>query len=546
MKIKVRDFRCIEEADTNEARLIMITGSNQTGKTGLLEGCAAVLLGQESVFGSTKSNLSDVIREGAEQASVQIDFESGGQAAMDWPGKCFQRPPVPAADEVTVGRVDPAGQFDKRAWADFIRSIAGGDAKITGKVIRTELETYPGYTQERGKAELAGIAKSWDGQQNMAKQKALMYRREWIAITGQSFGETKAEDWYAPHTVPGDNRDDLMQGIEDLADKIVKKTATENFVSADKVDLQKAVTKHTGDVQKIEHDRAMTNKLIKIAEEKFEKYPSSDPVPCPHCGKQVVVQGNTVMMLGDYRRDSIEYRELVKELGQLANRQAEHLAALAEAKDGLTAAKASLRTLEAPPTADTDPRAMETLRQEKNALELRLGGLVATSKAAEAFQSYLFFNKTAEYLGPTGIRLKALQKAMPLIQEKIDHIAKYLFKGHQVSLVTTEDGIELLFDGQSYKSLTWNGDPNSYRLRIKYMFQFIRAAILGPDTVVILDRVDTLVDKGHLNRLLGYIVTENIQALMARSMPRKPDTDLLKQGGAGLTYWINDGKLEEV
>lgn len=545
MRLKITNFRSVKSADTKEARILMVTGLNQSGKTSLLESVASTLLGEQSVFGSTQKDMSDVITTGEQVAECLVGFEQGGVSQMIWPGKPFSRMPVPMSNKVTVGRVDPAASYDPKEWADFIRTLSCDEAKIAGSDVRKRLEQIRGQTGPRIKLVMDGIRDSWDGFAKIAKDRSLTARREWMKTTGSTgFGEKTAEAWKAEHFVPGDSVEGLQANIGKVRDAIAVKNAHDSIGELDLKSLDEIIRGTRQKILEAEHNLCMTNKLIKDAELRFKEYPTGSELVCPCCGKKLVLVGNKLEEVGTKSCDSPEYRQLVKELGELATEQAQRMKAVQEAKAELTDHQSTRRIAETL-KADEDPRSLDDLELELSGLEKRFNALKTMVNAGEHLDVFVFFNRVAELLGPTGIRLEFTKKSVPDIQRRIDEVSKFLFKGHKVELRIEEEGLRLYFDGQSYEALTWNGDPNSYRLRTKYLFQLIEAQGLGPDAPVILDRADTL-DRGHLNGLLTYLAKNNVQALIARTLPKKPEQDLLRNGNAGLTYWINDGKLEPV
>ena len=545
MKITVRNFRQIAEAVTDEARLTMITGPNQAGKTSLLQSVAAAMLGTASVYGSTAKKLETVIRTGQDLASAKVEFEGGGEASISWPREIWQRPPLPDVDEITMGRVDPAKQFDRRQWADFIRTIAGPGAKITRSMLKAELEKLPGYSVTAGEQTVENAGKDWSSAARIAQEEARRFKREWQKITGQPFGEVKAEGWRALHYVSGDVKEDLDSKISELTSKINMRKAHDDLSEETEEEINARIAVNAEKLQKVEDNLSFIGNKIAVAEEEFRKYPTSDPVACPHCAGLVEIHGDRLAMPGDLRRNTDEYRAMVTSLGELGNRQAELKQQQSEIRARLTCDRNVLAAVGKIKHQDIDNRPISEMADELKNLELRLGALTASSAAENVFWRVMYQLGAYRLLCATGLRLMAILKALPTVQEQIDEIAADIFAGHEVKLEVAEDGIDLLFDGHSYTSLTWPNDPNSYGLRIQYMFQLIRARTYGPDTPVLLDRADTL-EKTQLQALLGHLVKHNVHAVVARSLSKKPDADLLKKAGKGLTYWINNGKLEAI
>jgi len=191
----------------------------------------------------------------------------------------------------------------------------------------------------------------------------------------------------------------------------------------------------------------------------------------------------------------------------------------------------------------TDTNPSEELVIARN----RLTALKATKAATEAYSEWSFWNAAYDLLGPTGLRLQATIAALKELNPRIAKVAADLFPEHQVNIVELPDGagVSLRFDDMSYGMLVWDGDPNSYALRIKILFQILEAQRLGNGAFILIDRFDTL-EKTHKNGVFQALIKTGVQAIIGQMANEKPEKDLLAAADVGKTFWINNGTVEAV
>ncbi len=545
MKFKITNLRAVELAETEDARITMIMGGNEAGKSAVMNGLTAALMGDPTIYGATNTNRKNVVRHKAGSASVLIQHAMGGECGISWPGRPITQLPLPTVSAVTCGLEDPADAGDKKAWVNFIRMICGGKAKITGRMLRERLEALPGQNKGLVDTVIKGVKSSYDGEYELCHQRALEARRTWTQATGQTFGTSKAEGWQADYYEEAMDEAKISADIDALNVLLGKADIIEKVGGASTKVLEKEITDCGRKMTELQHVITTQKTLVDLQTAELSKYPPCEPCPCPHCGEPVYALPNgAVIKRPDYGFGTPEHKALVKSLAdeneRLLTAKRDHQAF----KEARLHAQGVLAMVNNVVDVD-DTRSPEELRGALETARTCLQAVKTTKAASAAYDAFSFHSAAKELLSPTGLRLDVMQKALPELQQRIDDVSEYIFPKRRLTLEIDAKGIDLMFDGETYKSLTWNGDPNSYKLRVKYLFQIVQAQMLGDDTPVLLDRADTL-EKRHLVGLLKLVKDRNLVAVIARTMDEKPAKDKLKAAGVGLSYWLENGKLEAV
>lgn len=548
MRFSIRNFRAVTKAETEHARITMILGGNMVGKTTIINAIGAALTGDTKVYGATKANIGfTILQHGTDRASAVVSFEGGAKASIQWPGSHESLGGVPDSDAITVGRVDPCRHYDRQEWVDFIRQISGAKEVSTDKLRQALAVDMP--IEEMDLDELIEVADvSWDDAMAEAVELRKLARKDWERATLDSWGANKARDWVAPGYQASTDLPAANEALRSLNDELIKVGILAEKDGTDIGIIDRNLLDHRTKLKDVRERLEDVDRDVEKAVAEADSFPTGEPLTCPHCGKASFLLNHPEPHLAEKSAKmsgSIEHNTAMRRLADMAELQAKGRARLAQLetliKDQTERKDAILAAKEAAGDVDVD-----ALTERRNTLVIDIMAAERTNNAQRLYKLWEFWNKAADLLAPTGLRTENIKEALADVGNKINFIQAYLFPDHDVALQEDDAGITITFDGMSYQSLTWHGDPNSYMLRIQYMFQIIQAQRLGKDVPILLDRVDTL-ERTHVIGLLQYLVDHNMQAVMARtSITGKPEVDKLLKQGVGRTYWLQDGILEAV
>lgn len=201
MKIKVRDFQSIAEADIEVEGLTIITGETNTGKSSLVRAVDALLKNRQG---------NDFIRKGAESCSVQVDnnrhrviWTKGSKARYEVDGETIEKP----------GR----GQAPPKVKSLGIQPIqAGGDRHYAQIGKQKSLPFIIGEASPAVTAELIS-SNQWTQQLTQAVRNGRREQGEWDAKVRVLQGQR--EDLSDRCRVVATFERDVSEGLEKLREK---------------------------------------------------------------------------------------------------------------------------------------------------------------------------------------------------------------------------------------------------------------------------------------------------------------------------------------
>jgi len=324
MKFTVHNIRSISKADMDIDGLTLVLGQNQSGKTTLLNTVAALMLGERNLYGATAKDASPVLRKGEEVASAQLAHGGSNPWSnrLIWPaydhGTVGTTPP---SNEITLGRVDPAGDFKPKEWAAFVRQISGA-----GGIKRQDIEKSLGeITQDRGGCgeEFQGLMsllkQGWDVAAKHAEDKRTEARRRWEKITNERFGASKADGWAAEGYTHDEDIERLEKHIAELEAAARKADVKAELLDTDIPTLKADILERGGQSNALGHDLEALRRREAELQKALSFYPHTDPLACPHCGAMVEIKSGKIAKheQGEHVRGSDEHKQLVTKLGEV-------------------------------------------------------------------------------------------------------------------------------------------------------------------------------------------------------------------------------------
>jgi hypothetical protein len=191
-RIELTNFQGLRSARLQLTKpVLMATGANGAGKSSLLEGIRLALLGNPERVG-LKKELSKLVTEGAKRGGVDVITENQLHFAYTLPdGKHT----APAELGNHIGFVLDAQNF-ARATPDVRRAtlFALTGCKVDAAEVTKRL-IQRGATQERIDLVLPMLRSGFPAAEGFAKEQATQARGAWRAVTGETYGEKKADGW---------------------------------------------------------------------------------------------------------------------------------------------------------------------------------------------------------------------------------------------------------------------------------------------------------------------------------------------------------------
>lgn len=551
--VTIRNFRSIKSAGFSVSNIALITGPNHSGKTAILNGVAACFLGDSKVYDATEKNTCSVVTDGQSQASIALDGH-GWDRAISWPGDITGNDvDMTMVNKVTMGYVDPARDFKKAEWAGFVRSIAPSNSKLTFKDVMASIEKQIGSKQEFEDREADykvlrdALDGGWDAAASLAKSRAIGFKRGYETISAERFGETKAASWQADGYVPTDGVEDV-QPLRDacalLRDELAVSRSREDVVVGQREDIESAMNDLQDRQRRCQSRLETLRSSIRKVQTELSYYPSSGPFLCPDCSSKFEMQNGKPVKYqpGAHVYGSQDHNYLISSRDR--DKDAYDKAA---ALNGSLIAKIEAETamLKKISTFDESVREVGVIDAELQQAERRYKACQATIEARIAFARWKLFSVAGAALGVQGLRFEATKKALASLEPRIEEITGHIFPDYDVAFQASESGVDILFDGRPYKTMTWNNDANTFALGVNILCQLLTLDTWSPDCPIIIDRFDLLEIKRR-GLILAFLVKSGRPAIIGQTTSKRLTEDKLAAKGVGKTYFINDGVLEGV
>lgn len=561
-KIEARNFLGARKINADIGTPIAIfCGANGSGKSSVQESVRMALTG-ESVRVALKKDYAGLVTDGEKLGLACVTLADGPRYAVELPGGKGTPNSDPALPYVLDAQ--RFARLDLKARRTFLFNLM--NVRVTADNIRERLIATYNCRPELIDEIVPTFNAGFEPAAAEAQGKAREAKGAWKQITGETYGEKKAETWAAP-VVEFDRAafaaarvefEAVGGRLEDAATKLGGMQAQVEHVAtlagrleslrAEAGQYARIATKLATD----ERDLAQQAAIVAETREAAAGGPSDIATPCPECGAALVIKGPVLKSYSPPAKEAD--REAVARLPA----QEDALAMLARTvendKRDLAAADAAGKLLaELGKTAQAAPsdEDIEQARANLAALKTRRADLDAqmrimedaekaasaaasnTARAADAHRAVLDWSRIADALAPDGIPGDLLAEALGPINDRM--AASALLSGWARVDIRGDMGITM--GRRDYALLS-----ESEQWRADAMIAEAIAHVSGL-RLLVLDRFDVLDLRGR-GELLGWLSDlaerdELDTALLFGTMKAAP-TGLPETITA---FWLSDGIL---
>ncbi len=560
----------------------IFAGKNGAGKSGLAEAIRMALVG-ESVRVSLKKDYAQLVSEGQEQGFAEVEIDGSKRVFVTIPdGKS-----TPAAEYVAPAALPyvlDAQRFaklpsdDRRKFMFGLMGLSAGGAGVKKRL------TDKGCDAKHIEAIIPMLRAGFDAACKEAQGKARDFKTEWRAITGETYGEKKAETWAAE---AGAFNSEMLAKLEKQALDLVSSIAEANqclgSLTADNkrhvdsaerlAELKTKSSKHEQILAKLSLDENQVMQWEKKVEETKTQAANARRVGLVHDLARALKLVETSYdvgrsaALGQYESEfgnldleevspnteaSSKLPEYEKALQLMKNAVANDKRDLADS-DAATKAITELNAMgPAPDQAEIDAAKSHlqelTVLRETCAKEIvglksaESAGAVAikkTSSARTTHESVAAWIEIADMLAPEGIPGEMLAEAIGPLNSRLavsSGIAEWAY-------VTIDKDMQVLATGRPYALLS-----ESEQWRVDAMIAEAISNLSGLG-VLVLDRVDVLDLQGREDLIawLDVLATDNqIQSALIFGTFKSQPSGLPETVAS---FWIESGvvasKLQE-
>lgn len=550
MKISISNFRKIRTAELDASKKItLIAGRNGEGKTSTLQAIAAALAGTVIPIDSLKKNQSaQLINTGSAFAQVSCETPIGS-ASVKYPenSRSTDGVPPPVSDIAAEVR-----SFVDMTPAERVQYITGlmrceprrEDLAECLGIIGINAETIDRIWQTIQ-------SQGWDGAHKAAKESGSKLKGAWEEISGDRYGDKKAETW-----IPREWESDLQTLTEQqlreavtvetqwleaaISDAAVDAAELERLrKAADAVPgLQDSVTEYSETLSGLRKN----HQDISAALEKLPAAVQPKTHACPHCNQPVAINGDTLSKPTLLTEDELQGRAAAIKSAQesLTGLQAEiarQSIELGQKQATLQAAQRAAKQLAEykPSSASTgEHKGVEDCRARVKRARDRLAAWTKWQQAAAKHRAIVKNQSIINELAPDGLRQRLLKTALDEINKTLAGIAAAT--GWEPCEIEQDMSISL----GDYQYIL-HSQSKQYRIRVSLQLAF--SGIDGSQ-IVLIDGADILDGPGR-NGLFRALSKSERSAIVGMTFSKQEDVPAIEKLD-GAAYWVENGTAAKI
>lgn len=584
LNIKVQNFLALRllDLDLSQHSVHLFAGRNEAGKTSLQEAIRFALRG-EAVRVDLKRDYSDMITDGAKSGSIKVRFYDGNEHNEQGyvernvgNGKIIEQVGFSEhAESALLPLALDAHRFSSLTPADrrgLLLSVTG--YKVKSEEVKKRLLAKD-LNEEKIDMVLPMIRTGgFDAVHNETKERLRQSKADWKAITKETYGCNKAEDWapalpaFSEAAYEGNQRN-----IEKLDKELSELNSKKGGVTANaeqNKNRRKELETRIAELNELSADKNNITDAKEAVEERVKEISArinhlkgeldiaagqAEIQPCPDCGAAlVVVDGKIEQDVVD--AESIDVDQVnqlladeTKLLEQADEEYNDRFAALTVAAQAEGTAKelgGELAKLTASKSKDTTVidnkiSEIETKRQEamnaKSVLEqAKRTHDEAEQKIKDASGHHLDalgWDALADALAPDGLPAEMLADAIKPINDRLRETA--MASGWDQVVVTPNMAITV--NGKGYgllsESAKWRADAAVTET----------ISLMSGMKLLILDRVDVL-DIPNRQKLINWIdsIKPEYDTILMMGTFKQMPTGVSNDFGV---YWMENGEIVE-
>ncbi|MBA4707549.1 AAA family ATPase [Aquitalea aquatica] len=197
--IKIANFEGLRTADMQlHAQITMVSGKNGTGKSSLRDAVVMALSGQPTRV-SLKKDYGQLVAEGSKASSIELNLADGRKSVVTLPdggvamtGKIIEDPDKARAGlpyVLTPAAFAAAPAEGRRTALYALTGCAGSTDEAQKRLLERAAD------QDKVDAVLPLVLVGFPEAEKHAKQRATEAKGAWRAVTGETYGDKKAEGW---------------------------------------------------------------------------------------------------------------------------------------------------------------------------------------------------------------------------------------------------------------------------------------------------------------------------------------------------------------
>lgn len=532
----------------------LIAGPNGHGKTSLVEAIRLALLGGTGRV-DLKKELAALVTDGEKKASATVGTASGAYsfALPDGKGSHFEDVTGLLPILLEPHKFAQLKDGERRRLV-----LAAGGVRLGVDAVRDAMAER-NRDSDKVEAVLPLLRQGFDDASSEARRRATEAKGAWRAITGETYGSAKADDWSAP--VPAFDSEALAmaeQAVVDIesemADSRVRlgqmqhQRGTVEAAQRQAAELREAAGQHKRRADKLARDeQELAEWKAKLAA--LEELCSGDfaePLACPCCGGALKLEGSKLVEFVPAAATADDHKALAKAretVAMLTRTVANSLRDLQQAEtakaqlDGIKGSGESLDELDRRIAGAIDALgalnqrlslARDVVREHSEAKRLAESAATKTATAAAHHADVQAWSAIADDLQPNGIQAQMTSKALLPLQQLLAKLSDTL--GWRS--VELNNDMAISAGGRPYRLLS-----ESEQWRVDLVLAMALATLSGLG-IVVADRFDVLglPQRGAVLDLIDTATAGGmLQVIIAGTLKAAPD-----MGDDWAVLWLGD------
>ena len=550
------------------APIALICGSNRAGKTSLRNGIIHALTGKTDVV-SLKKDWPLLINKKDNNliGYTLVNFDGDKTACINLHNGVHElKTPLHSAlpyvlNPALFGSITPD---ERRSFLFDLGNLRSDGAEVKQKLLDRGCEPY-----KVGQV-LPFLRSSFDSAAKHAEENVKQSRANWKAVTGENYGDKKAEGWKAqqPPAIDGGAKETVeaeLSRIDAELDAANQKLGTLqaefNGAAARNAEIARLRAEH----EKVDRIRTKLDKdrqevamwTVKVNDTRLiaqGSKPGAISCACPSCGTELVFDGEKLIERGGDLHGNedaaVKLPEYEKTLSMLKNAVSNGERDLVSA----TAAGERIAVMEAENKAAPDEQALaalkaniEVIKSSRKEVKEKLDEIernvrlaseseAKTKKAAEHHASLQAWDKIASALAPDGIPSEMLGAALKPINDRISvSVAALNFPGN----VHIRNDMTIMEDDAKLYSLS----SKATRLLIDSMIAEAISHVSGIKAFMVdeFDLLDMESRSNYLNWLIELAEKKEIDTAIIFGTLKQPP----KLPPQFSVHWLQDGVIAD-
>lgn len=549
MQIKIRDFMGCETADISVGHIALLGGRNAQGKSSTCRAIAYALANNPVPAGLTKSTAGALLRSGAAKGSVEITTPEG-KVGIAYPKAILSSEGTAPVSSVWAAGLRTIAELQDKERVETIRTLIGAEPTEADFVAACK----DAGIDDKHVAPLWALIKKdgWSAAHTKGQDKGREIKSSWEYVTGEKYGEKKAENWIPRNFSAGielsskDSLDAIVTGAKaDLECKIAQTAVDDDRLNTlkDKAEQIDALADKLAEAKGTEEttEEAYTKAAAALAT--MPRGVQRKPVECPHCAGAVFIDGQSII-----KAEGLLSPEQITELADAHAKATESVAALkatAEAARRESAAahaahaeavRAQAEVAALPPGGDVSQVEVDQAREAVRVAESDLKAWTQKTEADRLHKAVVANLEIVNLLSPEGVRRKVLLRALEAFNTELTEIADMC----QWGAVTITPELEVEYKGRGYFFLS---ESEQFRARVTLQLALAEKEAAA---AVVIDGADVLDTAGRVG-LFNALRELGIPAVVGMTWLNKPEA-MPDMGAAGIgqTYWVEGGKVVPV